>query len=66
MSAIKHKRKDAASYTWTGTDLEVGQLGLNVQNGTIHLKKSVAGGSEYVTFSPDTKRDPFKYALMRL
>ena len=41
---ILHKRKDAAGYTWLNGDLEEGQLGLNIYDGTIHIKQSVAGG----------------------
>jgi hypothetical protein len=54
---ILHKRKDATGYTWTGTDLEEGQIGLNIFDGTIHIKESVAGGGLYVEFQNKTQND---------
>ena len=62
---LRHKGKTTTGYTWTGTDLVDQQIGVNIFDGTLHVKKSAAGGGEYVVFSPDPKRDPFKYALMR-
>ena len=43
--AIRHKRKTTTGYTWTGTDLVDGQLGINTTDGTVHLKK---GDNSYV------------------
>ena len=38
--AIKHKRKSTSAYTWSGSDLVDGQIGLNTADGTIHIKKT--------------------------
>ena len=38
--AIKHKRKNSAGYTWQSGDLVEGQIGLNIADGTAHIKKA--------------------------
>lgn len=38
--AIRHKRKNSAAYTWQTGDLVEGQIGLNIADGTAHIKKA--------------------------
>lgn len=38
--AILHKRKSTSNYTWTSSDLASGQIGVNLADGTLHIKKS--------------------------
>jgi hypothetical protein len=38
--AIKHKRKSTTGYSWSASDLEDGQIGLNTADGTLHILKS--------------------------
>ena len=38
--AIKHKRKNSTGYTWQSGDLVEGQIGLNIADGTAHIKKA--------------------------
>jgi hypothetical protein len=38
--AIRHKRKNSAGYTWQAGDLVEGQIGLNIADGTAHIKKA--------------------------
>ncbi len=37
--AIRHKRKATGSYTWLTGDLVEGQIGINLADGTLHIKK---------------------------
>ena len=39
--AIRHKRKTTGGYTWQTTDLVEGQLGINLVDGTLHVRDSV-------------------------
>jgi hypothetical protein len=57
---LRHKRKDTTGYTWTGSDLVSGQLGVNEFDGSLHIKKSVAGGGDYVEFQ-NTEENDLKY-----
>ena len=36
--AIKHKRTNDPDYIWFASDLEVGQIGVNTANGTLHVR----------------------------
>jgi hypothetical protein len=38
--AIKHKRKNSAGYAWQTGDLVEGQIGLNIADGTAHIRKA--------------------------
>jgi Collagen triple helix repeat (20 copies) len=38
--AIRHKRKATSGYTWQTGDLVEGQIGLNIADGTAHIRKS--------------------------
>jgi hypothetical protein len=38
--AIRHKRKNSTGYTWQSADLVEGQIGLNIADGTAHVKKA--------------------------
>lgn len=38
--AVRHKRKNSAGYTWQTGDLVEGQIGLNIADGTAHIKKA--------------------------
>lgn len=38
--AILHKRKNSAAYSWQSSDLASGQIGLNLSDGTLHIKNS--------------------------
>jgi hypothetical protein len=38
--AIKHKRKNSAGYSWQSGDLVEGQIGLNIADGTAHIRKA--------------------------
>jgi hypothetical protein len=48
--AVRHKRKNSTGYTWQAEDLVEGQIGLNIADGTAHIKKangdvvSIGGG----------------------
>ena len=37
--AIKHKRKNSTGYAWQTGDLVEGQIGLNIADGTAHIRK---------------------------
>jgi hypothetical protein len=37
--AIKHKRKNSTGYAWQTADLVEGQIGLNIADGTAHIRK---------------------------
>lgn len=38
--AILHKRKSTGSYTWTSSDLASGQIGINLADATLHIKRA--------------------------
>lgn len=38
--SILHKRKSTSNYTWTSSDLASGQIGINLADGTLHVKRS--------------------------
>jgi hypothetical protein len=38
--AIKHKRKNSAGYAWDTGDLVEGQIGLNIADGTAHIRRA--------------------------
>lgn len=38
--AIRHKRKNSTGYAWQSSDLVEGQIGLNIADGTAHIKKA--------------------------
>lgn len=38
--AIRHKRKSVSGYVWQLADLVEGQIGINLVDGSLHIKKS--------------------------